>query len=239
MTCIYWMPSGDTRNDAPYLKLTRSQSYYLVVMKQLTLFQAFARKSKLPLEITAVLHSFLPTDDELFCEQRFRYLLTNGLSEDEFSNDDIYCDFPYVMFCKTARYKIMLELDMDSSIRFNKRKFNPTLSITWHVADDHPTLQASRSVDLCPETEELSIENIARNLRKQHVPCILTAARLNEAMRHHFPTWYTRPVFDLTKITSDIFIEVPDFEKFGTERADGKKQFWPRVSVENLHLILR
>ena len=207
-------------------------------MKQLTLFESFARKSRLPLELSKILHSFLPTDEELFCEQRFRFLLTNVLSEDEYSVDEAYETLPYVTFFETDRYRVVLVIDIDTSIRYNKRKFAQTVEVTWHVSSDHPLVQNADGVELEDKTEELLPENIGSILKKLYLPTILDAARRNKRMRTHFQTWNVPPFYDLTKIQGDVFMEIPDYKKWGTEREDGKKVFWPRISLENLHLLL-
>ena len=205
----------------------------------MTLFESFARKSKLPLELTKVLYGFLPTDEELFCEQRFRFLLTNVLSEDEFAVDDSVDVYPYVTFCETEAYTVMLQIDIRNSIRHDKRKFAQFVNITWHVNMDHPFAGGNNEyVDLEENTEEILPENIAAILQKLQLPCILDAARLNKLMRHNLQVWNIPPFYDLTRINGNIFIETPQYKRWSTEREDGKKVFWPRISLENLHLLL-
>ena len=44
-------------------------------MKQLTLFQSFQKRSKYPVVIAEIIHSFLPNTETLFLEQRLRFLV--------------------------------------------------------------------------------------------------------------------------------------------------------------------
>ena len=44
-------------------------------MVQQTLFKSWGKKSSYPIEVTRLIHSFLPNNEELFLEQRFRFLI--------------------------------------------------------------------------------------------------------------------------------------------------------------------
>ena len=132
----------------------------------------------------------------------------------------------------------MLEIDILNSIRFNKRKFLPTVNIAWFGNPDHPQYGNSDGVDLYRGTDELTPENIAVTLRNLQLDTILEAARLNKQMRNRVKSWKIPPLFDLTKLEGEIFIKIPDYKTFRTEREDGKKDFFPRVSLNALHLLL-
>ena len=207
-------------------------------MKQLTLFESFARKSRLPLEITEVLWSFLPSTQELFCEQRFRYLQTNRLQEIAWDPDDDAVH-SFVTFMEVDGYSLTIQLDLIKSLRCNKRFFTKYIGVTWFPEKTHTHFAELFWVDLTQEIEDdITPETIAEALQKQYIPTLLAAAKLNGNLRRSTQDFKTPPLYDLTKLEEGVFILAPDYKKWGTEREDGKKVFWPRITLENLHLLL-
>ena len=207
-------------------------------MKQQSLFQSWGRKAKYPFEIAQLIHSFLPNAEELFLEQRIRFLLesTELDTENWHENCDTITSLPGVppMVDMVISGGVHLKCDLIRTCYFKKRYFSE-VNVTRHNRfrifrknSEFPAVVYSK-----PHTfaEFVGYISAAIKLLNTHI------------QRDMFDSLKEGVQLDISKIPTlrqgkQLFPEVFRFSHLRTTRHDNKHVFHTAPDVQILHLIL-
>jgi hypothetical protein len=211
-------------------------------MIQLTLFESWQRHTRFPRDLVNILHSFLPTTEELFVEQRFRFLAKRTLTDADYRRECI--DYADVIFVETPEYNAGLEIDIDRSLKTNKRHFKQMLTHWWTPKKSHPNYESDAfHVNFNMDKSEIppiTQETILDVLRIGYNVCLETATYQNTQSRR-FVERENRdepPLYAFDQRKDGVFPVQLKFQQFSTEREDGEFVFYPTPNPEVLHLLL-
>ena len=207
---------------------------------QQTLFQCWNRKAKYPKEIARLIHSFLPGIDELFCEQRFRFLKNGVLTSKDYERELL--DFASVYLINVnKKYSFSFDIDIDKSLKNNKRFFKKTIHVYWGI--DNPDYEDADGMEVnysFQSAEVITEENISEILRKEYGDTIHTAIYQNQELLLLNPGSVDKLyyVHVLPEAARDIFVVKPKYKSYRTLRYDMKPVFFPTPRIEVLHRLL-
>ena len=206
---------------------------------QQTLFQCWNRTAKYPKEITQLIHSFLPNTEELFLEQRVRFLLeSTNLDTNNWGVHNNYdtitslpgtppivhmkihgdvvlnCDLIKTCYFKKRYFKSMEVTRWSGQQMFVKRSFLAAVYNKPHTFGEFVNYLSaviqSLNLEICQEMLDLMKSGNLTNY--QSIPSLHPGARL-------FP--FPRK-----------------FSHLRTIRHDNKQVFFPTPGIEVLHRIL-
>ncbi|HIB85626.1 TPA: hypothetical protein EYO57_00195 [Candidatus Poribacteria bacterium] len=192
-------------------------------MRQLSLYESFRRCSKYPCVIAEIIHSYLPTTEVLFLEQRLRFLLeSKNLISDRsclerkhsFSDiDTIVQELYNIIPDQLGRYQVALLRDPSGpSVSFKQ------LSVCYDDGEVH---------QLSHYQTPLKIHNVELDYEPDFAKLVLMLEKeLNEINK------------EMIGHTNSLFPGGTSFALLRTMRHDNKVVFYPTPTVRTIHLLL-
>ena len=203
-------------------------------MKQPTLQEYWARKAQYPIEVAGVIHSFLPVSEELFLEQRVRFLLkSTELDTHSWGRHNNFDVVSWANPCVASMVitdEVTLKCDLLKTCFLKKRVFSQvtvsmvnTLSVfdKRHAIPYFPTASFTDFIGfLCAALKNSNL-HIAGEMLSSSERGTLLKPELIPSVTHDqlFPYGY-------------------DFKRLRTTRHDGKQVFYKTPSAQVLHLLL-
>ena len=194
----------------------------------------------LPLEITRLVHSYLPTTDELFAEQRMRHLIKNAWLVNDFDKES-----KKIIFTKNAHFKICLQADICRSIDEAKRCFEQLIEAEWILFDNNLG-SLTRKVHIHTE-DELTPENICMYLDMLRQEIHHDFETLKKKIQYVFESADNdetrQDAMGLCSALGNIHFDFQSLfgarETHATQRHDGTKMFVPIISAIELDKIIK
>jgi len=208
------------------------------MVKQLTLWGAWGRHSRFPILVARIVHSFLPSSDELFVEQRLRYFQEAETITEELEHNinGNYFTQLLVRFTDSdsevanVLYQVTLLFDGLESIRQGRRVIK-NLGVS---------LDSGSSELYIVKTIPLTESRNGENLRQVYDLMYRTGLEANikwmksVASGPHDEELFTCPLYDKDR----LFIYRPAYKHHNTMRRNGSTVFYPTPCIDQLHLLL-
>ena len=220
------------------------------MMKQLTLFQAWGTANTLPIELVKILHEFLPSTDELFCEQRFRFLQEGILSDKDYDHE--LDNHPNVKLV-AGIFHLDIPLDIHATMKTGKRVFknymNVYLGVEYKMCKVNVcTRERLRCYinyltndDNVPEVE-FTTANIIDIVKDECKAVVDTAKYINEEFFEKHPSAdpsdAPHDIATMERTERSVFVLKPEYHRWTTMRHDKELCFHPTLSAQALALLL-
>jgi hypothetical protein len=197
------------------------------------------KRAKYPRVITKLIHSFLPSTQELWIEQRLRYMATSAVKS-KFTEWNWPKSYSQSLFGHPLEgdfdipheYQVFIDYDLDSTVLELKRTIrhitvsyaneNDIENDFWYCWQQQRLVSQDLHV-IFEILRSLNQKTVEEAMRKNEVPPIIKSKNMN-----------------IPKITkrNDLLLFPPFYEQIPSTRLDGTHQFFRTPSVQTLHLLL-
>ena len=191
----------------------------------------------------------MPSSDQNFAEDRFRFLSKRQLSHTDYWRMD--GEHAMVLFCRSpdSRYVVHLEISINESLQTNSRCFENYVDFLWqgkntqnHIFNDNIQIFSNESFDISDDIyfDEISEGTIKECLRSCYEFAV-TSSKYQNLMYNTFLEEIGRepkPLFKFKRTGYDLFAMKINYNTWTTERSDGNNVFYETPSVKALHILL-
>ena len=217
-------------------------------MKQLTLFQSFQKRSKYPVVIAEIIHSFLPNTETLFLEQRLRFLVESKelITDGSWHGNEGTHSFPDIDTLCCESYNIVPDQVSENSVNLVKHSQDQCMDfkrLCVRIGGEHSKdvrfgcafqnveleneTDFSKLVLLIEETLTESNKYIIKKIEERHKSLVLKGQ-----------TVFSEDLIPVLVKGHTLFPGPVPFTRLRTMRHDKKVVFNPTPTVRTLHLLL-